>query len=177
MATKEKLLPNTYVVANITERARLVKKDIKAGMFLYVHYKKNTTNNKPPIIVQRVVFVLNPRQFDKMHCIDLSVLTKAEFKRFYASYLAEDDPERFAELLSKDLPTVVEDITPSRPFYKGTLKIPLGKFKISPYRTYFYNKIQSLQRIYYRTGNNHPLVSDEEIKQILSENNVRGYDS
>ena len=55
---KEKLLPVGYVITNIVSRERISTNNIKPGMFLYVFYRKNTTNDKIPVIVQRVVFVL-----------------------------------------------------------------------------------------------------------------------
>jgi hypothetical protein len=145
-------------------------------MFVKVRYLREGNENERKVLVTRIIFVLKRLWMRKMHLLDVSQFTYPEFKRFYASYLAEEDPERFVELLIRNLPTVVIDIKRPKTFYHGTLKIPLKESVVkNAYRTYFIQNIKTMERVFYDTGNQHPLGSDTEVKQILEFYGIKGY--
>ena len=169
-------LPAPHVTRNIVNVNRITTSKIRPGMFLRVKYLREGAADERKIIITRVVFVLKRLWERKMHLLDVSRFKRLEFKRFYASYLAENDPERFAALLARDLPTVVEDVKRPKAFYHGTLKIPLKKEVLeNSYRTFILNNVRVIDQVYYRTGNTHPLVTDIEVQQILLENGINSY--
>ena len=168
--------PNSVVLRRVKEYKSIPKSNIEKGMFVYMYYRRTNPRgeDKPRVLVRRLVFVLNENHNDKLHAIDVSQFKVGQWKLLFDLYIAEKDPRKFAEKLEKGMQLVNDNVSDAESFYYGTLKIPLSKLMKPAYRTFTYKYITITKETLYRTDNNPPL-NEIAIREIMAENNITNY--